>query len=347
MVKISPALNNPTEEQLEAIEEVQHDTDNIDDSTSHFAAVVAKGPTTPLRPVHLIAPRQGAADDASSQEEYDKRVLAREERQADRDRQAGCSPSASEAMVPAETTAANTTAASSVVAAALVVLVVFVLLRTQRENRRSISKRSSEAQDARFLFLGRRDLEKPPPTISCPFPLPCIFLLLFTLILLCRWARSVHRAVMRAVAAVAARAVASAKMVAALKAATVQFAFASSGDAVLEVVQAAAPHVTLTFNASSEEEGGWPRYLKLGEVDSESSTFSGEGEKECEGFSGEREKEGGEQLCRCVFAEEGQEEEGKEGAEGGEGEKGAKGQGEERRGRERLEISKKERLRVG
>ena len=99
---------------------------------------------------------------------------------------------------------------------------------------------------------------------------------------------SVPRAVMRAFAEVAARAAASAKMVmTASKAVAIQPAFASSGGIVWEVVAAAAPHDSLDFNASSneEEDGVWVGYVKNdgidGKVDRESSTFSPGGQERC------------------------------------------------------------------
>ncbi|CAB1099647.1 unnamed protein product [Ectocarpus sp. CCAP 1310/34] len=117
VVKSSPALENPTEEQLQTVGEVQNDTPNIDDTTDHFAAVVVKDGTTLLCPIHLIAPRQRAADDASGKEGYDKRVLACKEQQAVRERQAAGVQAGSDS--DSDTVATDTTA-SEVVAAKVV-----------------------------------------------------------------------------------------------------------------------------------------------------------------------------------------------------------------------------------
>ncbi|CAM9852898.1 unnamed protein product, partial [Hapterophycus canaliculatus] len=260
-------------------EEVQHDTPNIDDTTNHFAAVVAKGCPELLCPTYLIAPRQRAADDASGKEDYDKRVLACKERQVDRERQAERPQPGGDQMAPAD----PTTSGSVAVAAVVVLVVVLELLRTQREDNVSI-KRRGKAQGVGILFVAKQGRERQLPALCGPFPQPPIPLLVLVLILVCRSARCIQRLLRGIVAAAAACAVASTTMViAALKAASTQFASTSSGGSVLEPAGAVVPDVSWGFNASSEDDGQWTGCLRLDGVDHASPTSSRDEETGCEG----------------------------------------------------------------
>ncbi|CAN0341937.1 unnamed protein product, partial [Ectocarpus sp. 4 AP-2014] len=150
-------------------QEVQCDTPNIDDTTDHFAAVVVKDGTTLLCPIHLIAPRQRAADDASGKEDYEQRVLACKERQTVRERQA------------AGVQAGSDTVAAEMVAAEVVVALLAVLVcRTPSENSSSARVRSSKVQYARILIQMTEGPEKQPPSRCDPFLLPPLLLLLLT-----------------------------------------------------------------------------------------------------------------------------------------------------------------------
>lgn len=283
MVKGCAAVLNSARRQLEDVGEVQHDTEGIDDTTNHYASVVVKGdtagdPTIPC-PTHLIAPSQDAADDAMDRAVYEKSVLEWKERQVGR--------------VEAGRNATAPALDQTVAAGAVVLLAsVLVLLKAQRDNAPA-RKRSTNAQDARVLFLAKEvgiRREQQPHPLYC---FPALPLLLLLLLLLCRSLLSAQQALkaLASMSAARAAAVASAatdraagmakKVVAAFVAAAAPKAVAPHDNVVFALVVAAAPQIPESLEPSwlsvaAEERDGWAGCPEVDVLEHESCSSMGE-----------------------------------------------------------------------